>query len=439
MAIDESLARLLRAFQDLGARTVLCKPLSPNDNSKNQIYLGPDLSAVNMLPTAPIVAESGENGRTRFKAGLDLWWLGPEGAPEAAPTAQLILYPQYPEVRMSGFLLRCRTAPSATLTSRREGRLLFLAIDGTTRIYAYAVEPDTPIAREFAALGRPEETGVFLYVPLLAAAGATSRDRLVAELRRISGLGWIRSKRLLGSGELGPCEAPNCGGYTLEAELGVLPNGRAEPDFEDWEVKQYAVRDLEKPQTGVITLMTPEPTGGLYREIGAADFVRRFGRPEAKCEAVLYFCGNHRCGARQDRTGLTLRVRGFDAAAGKITDAAGAVELRTDDDELAASWGFASLLDHWKRKHARAVYVPSISRPSPRSYRYGATIRLAERTDVARFLGGLASGAVYYDPGVRLDTSSARGRVHARSQFRTRTTSIEDLYLRVDSVNVAAE
>ncbi|MEO0062747.1 MAG: hypothetical protein RLZZ08_1307, partial [Pseudomonadota bacterium] len=32
--------------------------------------------------------------------------------------------------------------------------------------------------------------------------------------------------------------------YTLEAELGITPNGIAEPDFQGWEVKQYGVRDF---------------------------------------------------------------------------------------------------------------------------------------------------------------------------------------------------
>ena len=53
---------------------------------------------------------------------------------------------------------------------------------------------------------------------------------------------------------------------TLEAELGITPNGYAEPDFMGWEVKQYGVTDFIaiRPRSPV-TLMTPEPTGGIYR------------------------------------------------------------------------------------------------------------------------------------------------------------------------------
>src|SRR3546814_14536668 len=75
-----------------------------------------------------------------------------------------------------------------------------------------------------------------------------------------------------------PYAARNGGGYTLEAELGITPNGYAEPDFMGWEIKQYGVRDFVsfRPKYPV-TLMTPEPTGGVYRTEGVAAFMRRFG------------------------------------------------------------------------------------------------------------------------------------------------------------------
>ena len=101
----------------------------------------------------------------------------------------------------------------------------------------------------------------------LEAAG-DSRTRLLGELERIHQLGWIRSKRLDRRGNTVACEAPNCGGYTLEAELGITPNGYSEPDFMGWEVKQFGVSDFDRLGSAVITLMTPEPTGGIYKTHG---------------------------------------------------------------------------------------------------------------------------------------------------------------------------
>lgn len=48
-----------------------------------------------------------------MKATLDFWWVSDNGSAANAPGAQLILYPKYPEVRLSGFLKSCATAPSS--------------------------------------------------------------------------------------------------------------------------------------------------------------------------------------------------------------------------------------------------------------------------------------------------------------------------------------
>ena len=71
------------------------------------------------------------------------------------------------------------------------------------------------------------------------------------------------------------------GGSTLEAELGVAANSVVGPDFLGYEVKQYKVRNFSRPSSGgPITLMTPEPTGGLYRDEGVEAFVRIYGYPD---------------------------------------------------------------------------------------------------------------------------------------------------------------
>jgi hypothetical protein len=41
---------------------------------------------------------------------------------------------------------------------------------------------------------------------------------------------------LKSDGRVLPCNASNCGGNTLEAELGVAQNGYAEPDFMGWDI-----------------------------------------------------------------------------------------------------------------------------------------------------------------------------------------------------------
>lgn len=153
----------------------------------------------------------------------------------------------------------------------------------------------------------------------------------------------------------------------------MLVSLHAEPDFLGWEVK-HAVTSFARPDSGAITLMTPEPTGGLYKEQGVEAFVRRFGYPDKNDRPDrLNFGGIHRVGEHQALTGLTMQLAGYDAAKAKITDATGAIALVSDAGEVAAARAFSRLLAHWSRKHTRAVCVPSMRRVEPRwQYAYGA-------------------------------------------------------------------
>jgi hypothetical protein len=87
-----------------------------------------------------------------------------------------------------------------------------------------------------------------------------------------------------------------------------------------------------------------------------------------------------------------------------------------------------------------AAYVPSIVRREPAiQYRYGRLVRLAEGTEFGLFLNAVATGAVYYDPGIKIvNVSSAKPEIKKRSQFRIRSASIGLLYTAVSEVDVTA-
>lgn len=435
-----NLGQLKALFAHVGAKRLYAKPLSENDNSKNQVYFGPDFQALNLFPNAGIVPESSSKNSI-FKAKLRFGWLAVTGAVADAPGAQLILYPQYPEVRFSGFLQGCVAPPSLLMAGRIPGRVLFLAVTNEGRIVGFVVGGNDEIAREYFTLGLKAETGVFTELSLPAVpAESQSRMRLLAELRRINQLGWIDSKQLDSDGALKPCLAQQCGGFTLEAELGIPKNSVAEPDFLGWEVKQHSVTSFARANSGAaITLMTPEPTGGFYAEHGVEAFVRKFGYPDKNNKPDrLNFGGIHRAGARQTSTGLTMRLVGYDSASEIITDARGFVALESDCGEVAAAWAFSGLLAHWSRKHTKAVYVPSMRRKEPRwQYSYGSRIRLAQATDGLHLLKALASGEVYYDPGIKLEqASTSKPSAKKRSQFRVASKSIHTLYKSVEVVEV---
>ncbi|MFC7337332.1 MvaI/BcnI family restriction endonuclease [Haloferula chungangensis] len=434
MRLDE----LKHAFLRAGATRLFAKTLAENDNSKNQVYFGPGFQALNLFPNNGIEPSSGSKNPI-FKASLDFGWLTDNGEVVVAPNAKLILYPQYPEVRFSGFLKGCAAPPSALMASRLPGRILFLAVTSGNRIIGYVGDRASEAACELQSKSVEPTVGVFIELNLPSIPGQfDSRSTLLKELERINNLGWIRSKQLDSHGVFKPCRAVQCGGYTLEAELGISKNSVGEPDFLGWEVKQHSV-----PKFGslgaAITLMTPEPTGGVYKDQGVEVFIRRFGYPDKNGKPDrLNFGGIHRVGIPQASTELTLTLIGYDSGKNQISDSSGSMALVAPSGEVAASWDFSGLLAHWSTKHTRAVYVPSIRKiDSDWYYAYGPQVRLAQRTDPLRLLFSLAAGVVYYDPGIKLENISTKPKVKRRSQFRVASKNISSLYETVETVSVS--
>lgn len=378
---------------------ILVKELAPNDNSKNQLYLGGSLEAANILPIAGEVrAELTEKGNQSLKAALSFSWLQSDGNIAEAPNTQIILYPQYPEVRLSGFLKGAVNSPSKLMNTREAGRILFLGITRDSRIVGWVTGPNSVLALEFLHLRNLEQLGVFRVVPIESSESRTSKQRLLAELKRIHSLGWINSKALKSDGNLVPCTAPQCVGYTLEAELRIARNGRSEPDFLGWEVKASEVSAFDRPPNAkAITLMTPEPTGGVYRQQGVEAFIRKYGYSDRNGrEDRMNFGGVFRAGRVHEGTGLMLSLTGYDATAGKITDVNGSLALIDKEGNAAAEWSFAHLMGIWNRKHAQAVYVPALARTEPeRQYRYGDRVRMAEGTDFTRLISAISQGSVF--------------------------------------------
>lgn len=427
-----NLKNLIKLYTDKNCSSVYVKNLAANDNSKNQVYFGGDFEALNIFPIREITSDdSGDWVRTRFKTKLDFYWLSEEGNELHAPEAQFILYPKYPEVRFSGFLSKCKNAPSDLMANRIEHRLLFMGISKGGRVFGFVTGPNSQLAKEFKGLKNLEAQGVFKVLQIQKnKITKDSRSELLKELTRIHQLGWIRSKRLGLNNTILACESPNCGGYTLEAELGITPNGYSEPDYLGWEVKQFNVTKFDKYKSEVITLMTPEPTGGYYVEKSVKEFIKKFGYKDKRGrEDRMNFGGVHKCGIRHATTGLTMLLDGFDEESGKIKNANGAIILLSDKDVVAASWSFASLLKHWNRKHAKASYVPSKSQLNPeRKYAYGNNIILGTETDFTMFLQQMAQGNIVYDPGIKMENISTKPTVKRRSQFRIKSGFLPDLY-----------
>lgn len=424
-----NLKNLQSIFTNFGCQTIYVKSLSANDNSKNQVYLGGSFDVLNIFPISKIETEpAGEWKKERFKAFIKFSWIGEEGNLYPAPHSQLILYPKYPEVRFSGFLTRCENPPSELMNQRLANRTLFLGVTISGIVIGYVASPTSTVSREFTNANISKINGVFKVLEFQK--NANSKEKLLKELKRINLLNWITSKRLDKGGKQLPCISTNCGGYTLEAELGITPNGYSEPDYLGWEIKQFGVKKFELINSSVITLMTPEPTEGFYVSKGVESFIRKYGYDDLSGRIDRKnFGGIHKVGQIHSRTKLKLELIGFDVNEGKIRNTNGRIALLDKKDNEAASWSFASLILHWNRKHNQACYVPSLTDTKQnRKYKYGNKVFLGIGTDFQYFLSEMNNGNIYYDPGIKMENVSSKPKIKRRSQFRMKSAYLKKLY-----------
>lgn len=447
-----SLSALRAMFHDNRAREILYKVLPKNANSKNQVYLGgKDLAQFGKIPSGELTLHTStslKNGKKEavYRAALEFYWLDRNGRPIRAPEAKIIFYPQYPEVRFSGFLKGCNNPPSTLWTKEKRGqepgRILVLGVGNDKKIFGITLPPESPAAKEIRASGQHDTYGVFNVLPLDNEGKSGGFNKLVAALCCIHRRSWVPSTRLDPTGRLIPCNASNCNGNTLESLLGIRSNGYSEPDFMGWEVKARQVTDLERPGTSVVTLFTPEPTSGVYVDEGILEFVSRYGYADTKGRLDRSnFGGIYRANMpAHDRTGLRLLLDGFDAETHKYSPS-GSVQLVDAKENIAASWPFVKLMDHWKVKHARAAFVPAQQRLDPeRQYRYGRNILVGEGAEFALLLVAIQEGKVYYDPGIKVEgVTTDNPKSKRRSQFRVSSKDLPTLYVTGRIVDVCEE
>jgi hypothetical protein len=410
------------------------------DNDKNQIYLGMDLSgAASFIPSTNLRGshtaskKPGAPGKTLFQADVDYHWLT-ERWTVFAPSAKLIFYPQYPEVRLSGLILGAYGAPRTLYVKRLgaqvPGRVFVLGINAKGQTFGLILPPTSPAARSFHDIKPDLEPYGVLHLWQVRGTGALSADGISAELHGVHKRDWVPGCRLTKRGIV-PYYARPAGGATLEAHLGVVTNSDAEPDFQGWELKQHGGK--------VLTLFTSEPDGGLYAR-DFLEFMRRYGIHNGSRHN---FTGTQKVGAGPHKVnGLQLDLRGYDPEGEHDPD--GVVALVDHAGNVAASWSFLKFLDHWRAKHARVAFVPSESNADLRAYRFGKDVRLAEGASFNRLLAAIAAGIVYYDPGCRVTFLPDGSYTDAkrRNQWRVNIKNLDTLYAKgtlVDVTTVAAD
>ncbi|WP_432799921.1 MvaI/BcnI family restriction endonuclease [Poriferisphaera sp. WC338] len=442
---DISLSDVKQLMKNVGCHSLIVKELAWNHDSKRQIYL---IGSTSIFNTFPCKIENNppmphwmqksqkkkmSQGQNRFYGHLDYEWITINGDTETAKHAKIIFYPQYPEARLSGFLRGIKSIPSKYLREKSgevyTNRILFLGISNTGHTIAFLTVGHGNLREELKQTEGYDTDAGLNSIPLFN-ENESPETRLLDQLTRIHSMGWIEGKRLSADG-LKPCYTPNAVGYTLEAELGILPNGDNAPDFMGWEVKAHTVTDWNTTGNKVVTLFTPEPDCGVYQEEGIRTFIERWGYPDRNGKPDRHnFGGIYRLNTTNDLTGLTLRIEGFNAETQKL-DANGHLGLYSPEGYLASGWTFKKLIDCWRRKHAATAYVPAQRNKEDKvhCFHYGNEVMLCEGADFVRVLNAVTSGALYLDPALKAENwSSDKPRFKKRNQFRIKMKDVPSLY-----------
>lgn len=442
-----TLDQLQTLLRGQGVRTAYVKLLSAKqDNEKNQIYLGGGLDGVtNLFParievrsaSASLAKRRSAAGKPKLEAQIDFAWLGEDGARHDAPNTRIIDYFQYPEVRMSGFLNGCKAGPAA-LRRRMQGefgqRILVMGTAGDGKVVGLVLtQRDDPLVAYFPALPLSGAKGVLRVLSVDGEAGVEPAELLRHEIAAIVRGGW-HSSRINRGGTIVPFSGAQGGGYTLEALLGVAANGNKAPDRHGFEIKSFS--------GSRISLMTPTPDRGFQGEHTFREFMQRYGHPAVNGDGSVRFTGMHRCGIVNARTGLGMRVAGYDRENDSFGDPAGvAVELfHAETGEIAAGWSLEKMANCWNAKHAHALYITFEGREGEGGrpeYRYAPQWLQGRGTDVWRLLRAIDRGIVFYDPA---DTVYADNRAKVRSQWRINAAGLETamalLYAEAGTVTV---
>lgn len=434
----------LSILESRGVTRFLHKALAPNDNGKNQPYLG---SAVELLQLLPVrnpehkISYSRRYGKETIKERvfheLPFYWVDASGNSHFAPNTKIILYPQYPEMRLSGFVQGASAAPHSLMSpksrGREEGRHLILGL-ASGKVFGFMFSEHSRSARGISQIAKGEQYGALVEIFPGKTKDADSKSELLSKLEETKSKGWIESCRLNKNGELIPYSAGNGAGYTLEAMLGITPNSEAGPDFLDWEVKTH-VAGSSSP----MTLMTPEPDFGFYVDPGFIQFMLRFGYPDRKTVDRLNFSKAHRVGKKNSNSELELHLTPWKEGRKDGLSLEGSTNLvDTSSPELliAAGWSYLKLYKHWLNKHAFAVYVEMERKKegSVTSYRVGEKISLGSGTSFFRLLSAFEAGAIVHDPGLKLENASSTSpKGKKRNQFRVKRSDLKLLYRDFDT------
>ena len=470
-----ALAAIAQTLQSLGADAAILKVLPKNANDKNQVYFGADFGSLHATFDLTLAERGDSTSETKVRSGPgrkiseavfnDFSWVKRDLSAVAAKNVKAIVYPQYPEARLSGFQTVENTMPrSLSVEFTKEfpdaTRLLVLGRKpGGACVAMMYVNLSPELTAEIAALPGLENSRVCKLLTLDQESSAKLFARLSAVVSRA-----IRGCRLNAFGKTLPFMGTQVCGYTLEHELGIVPNSGKDGDLYGIELKTH--------MQVKVTLFTPEPDFGFY----AADFegfMRRFGYDSGEGEFRL--TGVHRAKKRCAKSGLTLMVREYrqqELEKGRpdwirqadgnrkpfpydpstsLTSKMDAVEVVLVDDAgfVAAGWSLERLMNNWGVKHNEVVFLSAErsvnENPDEVAQGYGwqvtfsPTVIWCRKTSAERMLRAIDDGVIFLDPAPKfVPANPSENKRRAQWRVNDISKAVHSLYEHVEIRHVDA-
>jgi hypothetical protein len=432
--LTESFASVQEALEALrvkGSDYVLVKLLSDaQDNEKNQIYLGGSSVVFQRVPGKEIQTTSSKSAKKLSKnpnflkiaQSIDFSWVDPHGSYQA-PNTKMIFYPQYPEIRLSGFLNGAKKAPKAIRRAFQGNfgkRYLMLGIAKHNVFGILVTSNQTAGCHALDSLPTWSSSKILRIKKLKIGMDSLDGARLVREIKKIASTGPHNSVTLEKHGSKPkPFSGWQGGGYTLEALLGIPRNAISAPDKYGFEIKTF--------NKSSITLITTEPDFGIRQSDGLKVFLNRFGWKGAKDDGSLRFNGRHYLeGKSTARSNLRLTIENWDIANNQPSGTGKPrIRLVNSKNEIAAGWSLDKLTDAWMKKHSGAIYVEtspikSSTEKYPRAYDFKGRLYKCEGTSTVKLIKALLDGIIFLDPG---DRELEGGEGKKRTQWRLAGTN----------------
>lgn len=468
-----SLSEIVKILHVHGADRALLKMLPKNANDKNQVYWANNFGSLHNNFDLTLADRGASTSLTKDKSKPGTYipeavfnsfaWMKRDGSRVKAKSVKVIVYTQYPEARLSGFLTVENTMPQSlaiefTKKNPESNRMLVLArLPGGACLGFVFLGVESALATEVANLPGLEGSKVCKVLNLDLGLS----EKLFAQLAKIVSRP-LKGCKLDVFGKTLPFSGTQVCGYTLEHALGIVPNSDKDGDLYGIELKTHTQVK--------VTLFTPEPDFGLYAE-GFEKFMRKYGYEKDGEDGVKEWrvTGVHKAGKRSGKSGLTLQVREYHVADPKdsksdwIRDADGsrtpfpydgmtsltsklnAVEVVLVDDNgyVAAGWSLERLMNNWGVKHNEVVYLSASKSDNSSEEEMAAgfvfTVKFAPRvhwcrdTSAERLLDAINTGVIFLDPAPKFVPGNP-SKNKRRAQWRVNDISeaVKKLYERTE-------